>query len=1219
MADIANTEQLVQAPPAADTPTYFDPILQGDTVEGRAFRQHQAEKKRTGKQAFTDAINNSVAAKLVRNLGQRVDTTESPLEVAGDVLMAVTGQAGRWGESTWDKSQHFDALTKDLPREYWEDVFAQDSLEGAQITRKNIDEELARLGRMGLDKGAAGAISLAGGLLDIDAPLVLASGGMVGGAKIAGKVAYAARLAGLRGTSALRAGGVVAGASGGAQAGALIGAGEAMNSDVSSWVDGVMITLTSAALGAGIGGVAPESMVPLNELRKGTFKRIAEGDEYFYAPTNTKITDEVPASMVTDIRNTPMVMDVPEQVATVDPNNPAQVAAPQEEFDIPAFTPNQGGDLSAAKAGPTPSVFPALKDPVGNMSSTTKNIINASRNYIWSTDFDLKVKAALDDAWVRASLNPMFQIGTGDVTSLWRSDSAVLRRMAATIFEIPGGQVRGAVANAANLTDMYNKRVTGHLVDVPSLMNNWAASNGKQWFTAPGINKPVGTNRAGQTEFYREVMLDMNAVSMGRPRNPDARIRAAADAYDRAGQEALEIAKGRANEIPLAGADVIAPNSHFTPYRANGQKMVKLLKDGVVTKADLIDAYKTSYMSAGTFSDPKLAGEVAKAYVDRFVARGVQLDDQLIGLFSQDGREFLRMALESKGMSRAEIDGLMSRFDADQAERGKLGTLKNRNDLDFDTPIGNTGLKIVDMMQSDFDNVYSTYARQIAGNSALARHGITSRANRKEWIEAAMAEQRALGEQPMQPELLDAMFSEFDGGPQVGYDGISGTNRGLGVVSDMKQLTSLILLPFNGLAQLAETGTAIASVGVKNWYGRGLGRIVSNDLRQNAGEGLRDLAYMMGPIGQDHHTLRLHMNLDEANEFHVGNETARAFLTRSRELLNAGNYIQGYTSLMNTVRQYQQEVAALGMMDKISRMVKDGKMEDFQLGGRIQRDLGLDPDHFDALKQLIDDGTIVFKTEQSIIGDITYVKRLNMHLWDQDLAQDFAAALNRSVNQQVQKALAGETSRWMHTVWGGALTHLQTFPILAIQKQFFRNAQSRDGQAVITALAAYGSAYTALSLRDTITGTDRDPMERAKTAFGYSNLTGWMPMYSDPVMSILGLEDMRFNTFGPYARPMSVPIVDTMNNLYRAPGAIKDVITGDNNFADNQAVRAIPFFRTVEAAIRMGTFGQVELLKSGKDAPAPTPPKEKDIPDLVGEAISPTSKIVEAVTEAVVN
>jgi hypothetical protein len=100
---------------------------------------------------------------------------------------------------------------------------------------------------------------------------------------------------------------------------------------------------------------------------------------------------------------------------------------------------------------------------------------------------------------------------------------------------------------------------------------------------------------------------------------------------------------------------------------------------------------------------------------------------------------------------------------------------------------------------------------------------------------------------------------------------------------------------------------------------------------------------------------------------------------------------------------------------------------------------------------------------------------------------------------------------------------------------------------------------------------------------------------------------------------MSVPIIDTMNNLYRAPGAIQDVIAGENNFSDNQAVRAIPFFRTVEAAIRMGTFGQVELLKVGKEPAVTAPPKEDNIPTTVLETLAPVTKISEAVTEAVVN
>ena len=1212
MADEATIVD-VQMPPAADTPTtYYNPVTQGNTPEGRAVADHTARNKRTLKQSWTDAVNNSVAAKMVRNMQQRVDTTAPAIEQVGQSILAITGQAGRWGESTWDKAANFDSLTKDLPREYWEDVMEQDSLEGAQITRANIDAELRRLQRIGLDKGAASIVSLAGSLVDIDAPLTLVSGGLVGAAKVSGKSAWLAGRAGLKSTTALRVGGVAAGISGGAQAGALIGVGEMLNSDVSTWVDGVMITLTSAALGGAIGGIAPEAMVPINELRKNTLERIRTGDPYFFDPEEVRLTDEVPASKVVDTRQDPWVMEIKDK--PVEPGMTGEVAAPGEDFDVPEFNPNANAkNLSAAFAGPTQSAFPALKDPVGHMSDTSKKIINASRNYIWSTGFDVKIKAALEDTWTKVANNPVFQIGTGDVTKLWQSKSSVLNRMAAAVFEIPSGAVRGEVSNAAILKHAYEKRIMRHTDSVPSLMNDWAKDHGYAWIKVPGTNRVVGTRKTGQQEFYRQVMLDMNAVAMGRTRNADPRIRAAADAYGAAGMESLDIMRGRANEIPLAGAERLAEKSHYMPYRANGAKMAKLLQDGTVADRKVFyDAYKQSYLDAGTFSDPVVAGHVAKAYVDRFVARGTQLDDSLLGLFSQDGREFLEQSLKSSGISDNVIKGIMRKFDQDAADRGKISSLKNRNDLDLSTPIGSTGLVIADMMRNDFDMVVSTYARQVAGNSALARHGITSRANRKEWIEAAMSEQRALGEEVIDPQVLDAMFSEFDGGPQVGYDRMSGQNRGIGVVSEVKSLTSLALLTFNGFAQLAETGVGLVSVGAKNWYNRGIRRAVDSALRTNNKDVLEELGHFMGAIGQDHNTLRMHLNLDEAAEYSVGDSTAKAFLVRGREFLNQANYIQGYTSLVNHVRGWQQEIAVLGMLDKISRMVRAGDTEPFQLGGRIQRDTGLDPDHFMRLQQLVNDGTIVFKTENTLLGDITYVDRLNLHLWDDDLAQDFASALGRSESQIVQQALAGETSRWMHTQWGSAVTHLQTFPLLAIQKQFFRNAMSRDGQTVALALAAYGTAYMALSLRDQITGTERDAMERAKTAFGYSNITGWMPMYSDPIMSVLGLEDFRVNSFGPYARPLSVPMVDTMNNLYRAPGAAVRAMQGEDSWTDRQALRSVPFFRLVESGVRIGTFGNVELLtnpKANKFAiEATQSPKPPTFTDKLKELQAPSAQ-----------
>lgn len=183
------------------------------------------------------------------------------------------------------------------------------------------------------------------------------------------------------------------------------------------------------------------------------------------------------------------------------------------------------------------------------------------------------------------------------------------------------------------------------------------------------------------------------------------------------------------------------------------------------------------------------------------------------------------------------------------------------------------------------------------------------------------------------------------------------------------------------------------------------------------------------------------------------------------------------------------------------------------------------------------------------------------------------------MNQTVQAAMAGETDRWMHTVWGAMLTHLQTFPILAVQKQFFRNAQSKDAQAVAAALAGFATAYASLTVRDQFTGSKRDAAERVKAAVGYANITGWMPMYTDPIIGVLGMEDLRFNQFGAYAEPLQVPSLDIINHLVNAPGAVLSLGEEERlSYQHKQHIRAIPFVRIAESIVRMGSFGKLELV-----------------------------------------
>jgi hypothetical protein len=204
---------------------------------------------------------------------------------------------------------------------------------------------------------------------------------------------------------------------------------------------------------------------------------------------------------------------------------------------------------------------------------------------------------------------------------------------------------------------------------------------------------------------------------------------------------------------------------------------------------------------------------------------------------------------------------------------------------------------------------------------------------------------------------------------------------------------------------------------------------------------------------------------------------------------------------------------------------------------------------------MIANGTIEFDPTHG------FVNRLNIDQWDPDLADIFGSAMVRNMNQTVQKSMAGEQDAWMHTDWGSLMTHLKTFPMQAFQKQFMRNGRHMDMQAVAYMLTGLSSAMIAVNIRDALDGRERSTWDRAKAAFDYNNMTSWMGTAWDPAMTMLGLDDMRLNPYGPNAN-LTPPVISQMNKLIRVPGAIPKFLTGNADYYDRQALKAAPFAGT---------------------------------------------------------
>jgi hypothetical protein len=244
------------------------------------------------------------------------------------------------------------------------------------------------------------------------------------------------------------------------------------------------------------------------------------------------------------------------------------------------------------------------------------------------------------------------------------------------------------------------------------------------------------------------------------------------------------------------------------------------------------------------------------------------------------------------------------------------------------------------------------------------------------------------------------------------------------------------------------------------------------------------------------------------------------------------------------------------VLRELKSAMDEGRDLDPAVKARFE-DMGLMQDDLTALEQLISNGTIEFVTR----GKSTFVNKLNMSKWSPEIGEVFGSAITRNMNQVVQKAMAGEQGAWMHTHAGSVMMHLKTFPLLAIQKQAVRNARFMDKQALATVLYGLATAAVASKIRDTLDGNERTALETAKQAFNYSNMTGFIPLAYDPVMTLLGMDEARINQFGPF-HDWTPPTLNMLNSVMRMPGAVANTVTGEADWYDQQALKAIPFAGT---------------------------------------------------------
>lgn len=1073
--------------------------------------------------------NQSLAATAKDTLNQ--SSANSLYDAARDTVTQALPELVRSGSA--DLQPHRDELLDGVPLHMQDEIMSSLTLAGARARRLRLLEDMEVGSRLAKQSGVASTtVRFATGLIDLDLPLMVATGGTLAAAKTAANTARLTRMLGGSTATARVMGDVSVGVTGGALSGAIVGGSDALVRDDRN-ADGMIAAVLMSAAAGGVLSPVVGKVLPDQHL----WTRAAAEQEQ---QAIRRLSDDMhrqAADPASGYNNNRTAFDEAD-LSTVD----MSIGAAQRLDE-------NGQPVEIARESQIKGVLhPEDVDGVTPGLSRVQEMSERMANWRHDYRFDDLYREDTMNPWVRVLTGAdtttvripgtemdvpvgqiagkVFTFGQRDFTAMVHSRAPSANFVAAEILESASGLTRNGTS-AAVLKEMFHGSSMVHSARI--LTDTRAA-----FFRNNGI-KPYDVR--GNAQFSRAVRLEMHDIYNGKKTIDESEFKDLIGGLDRTHKELLEHMQGRTPDQAVRGARDIQSRSGWFRYDWEPQNFLNAIKAG--GREAVQRAFRDGYMRGSGF-DKELAQEIANATVKRMEERGVGVGAADARILDIDNRTSIEALLRDTGMPEAKVQTLVSRMTAHAEERGKMGALKNRNEVDLHTPIAGTEMRLVDLMTDDLERSVQEYAGNAAGAAALANKGIRDRAELDTLRDTILMEQRELGELGLDNKAIDAIFSQFGGGAHKGY--MFGTvNEGVNpVTSMMMKATRASLLQRLGLTQLMDTANIVVANGLAKGMEPIMNRITGNMSKQEMQNFVDELGTINVIVGQDHNIFRPHLSIDEVKmrkdgAFHM----AQAGLNTVEK---ATNYASGQVAVM----RMQQTYAAAATASRVLGGIRDGSISSRQL-----RDMGLREESIAEIDGLLRDGVI----------DLTgTLPKLDSSKWSPELREEFGASMVRSVNQQVQKGMIGETSVWMNSDIGKLLSALKTFGMIATQKQLARNLMIGGGTHTLqAAMWQMGMAYAVLSASQAIQGSQMSATDRARLAVAYSPVTGIAPMVIDPITTLLGMDDLNLSPYGRYSSLASSPVFETVEKLTKAPGAIGDIVSGSADYDDTVNARAMFF------------------------------------------------------------
>ena len=370
-------------------------------------------------------------------------------------------------------------------------------------------------------------------------------------------------------------------------------------------------------------------------------------------------------------------------------------------------------------------------------------------------------------------------------------------------------------------------------------------------------------------------------------------------------------------------------------------------------------------------------------------------------------------------------------------------------------------------------------------------------------------------------------------------------------------LNSLSRLGGMGFTQLAEAVNGVPAVGfMRTLKSMGsMGRLNSEIRAMARGEKvdnpiLGSVEQWGAEFGTDSYKLVFPFDVPDHAYSTYGTDT----VSNADRLLRMASHAQAKVTFWRAIHGAQQRGMAEQVVRKAATFLRNGG-EDKALA-----DMGFNPDLLARLRGDLDN-MAKWDGDKLIEFDINKAT-------DREAAEAFVHAVHRGTSQIIQGTFIGETGKWAHEGWLKILTQFRTFSIVAMEKQWGRNANNYGaakaagillGSMIMVAPIAMARAYAASVGRD----NQDEYLEKRLTLGAISRATltmvansGYAPDVLDALGAVTGTAEMTGGRAGTESQAVG-------NLVAPSVGWVDDVWGGVQNTRDGtdptKLMRTLPF------------------------------------------------------------